>query len=114
MTSSTPITAVPDGTTSTAKAEHGLSVLRRMEGQALIQIALDALWQATSVGDQIRKGLGITTGDIPYVELQRKLLEALACMETADHYLRMLDGVIDPGDEPKAADPASGETEPPW
>ena len=36
----------------------------------------------------------------------RVLLDALACLETADHYLRMLDGILipaspdDPGPEP--------------
>ncbi len=103
MTSSTTkIQAVTDGTTpaktTAGKPEHGLTVLRRNEGQALAQIARDALWETSIVTDEINKG--IRTGEIPHPELQRMLLDALGCMETADHYLRMLDEVLDPGDSP--------------
>lgn len=98
MTSSTSkIPAVTDGTTTTSEPrEHGLAVLRRSESQGLIQIACDALWEATRVADQINRTLySRTAASPPPRDVPGQLLEVLGCLETADHYLRMLDEVID-------------------
>jgi hypothetical protein len=106
MTSSTPtIKAVTSGPTSDPKPEHGLSVLRRIEAQGLIRIACDALSETSEIASQIHRGVYSDPGTVPAADLQRLLLDALTCMETADHYLRMLDEVIDPGDESRPADP---------
>jgi hypothetical protein len=101
MTSSTDKTqAVTDGTTTTSEPrEHGLSVLRRSESQGLIQIACDALWEANRMADQINRTLySRTAASPPPLDVPGQLLEVLGCLETADHYLRMLDEVIDTAD----------------
>jgi hypothetical protein len=99
MTSSTTkIQPVTDGTTPNGgppPREHGLAVLRSKESKSLISLAQDALSQTHDVGYQLHRaihGYEPGTGDAP---LERMLCEALACLETADHYLRMLGSVLD-------------------
>jgi hypothetical protein len=113
MTSSTPTTAAANGGTSTPdpKPEHGLVTLRRREAQGLIQVVSDALYESERVASEIRTAVNAKDG-IPYATVQQQLLDALACVETADHYLRMLDEVIDPeplSEEPIPYEPVSGE-----
>jgi hypothetical protein len=113
MTSSTTtIQAVTDGTTNgaTPPREHGLAVLRSKESKSLISLAQDALSQTHDVGYQLHKaihGYEPGTSDAP---LEQMLCEALACLETADHYLRMLGSVLD---ELKAqnGDPAGSDAD---
>lgn len=105
MTSSTTITAADGGEVRGKPPElaHGLAVLRQLEAQGLIRVVDHALYETQMLTHQLDKGLNRTPGeDLPAGDLQRILLEALSCLETADHYLRMLDGVLDPGepDEP--------------
>jgi hypothetical protein len=98
MTSSTKIQAVTDGTTTNGgppPREHGLAVLRSKESKSLISLAQDALSQTHDVGYQLHKaihGYEPETSDAP---LEQLLCEALACLETADHYLRMLGSILD-------------------
>jgi hypothetical protein len=106
MTSSTPtIKAVISGPVNDRKPEHGLSVLRRLEAQGLIRIACDALSETSQIAHEIHSGIYGDPGTVPAADLQRLLLNAVACMETADHYLRMLDEVIDTGDESRSGEP---------
>jgi hypothetical protein len=100
MTSSTDKIQAANGgtTTSETEPEYGLSVVRRREGQALSQIVSDALWEANSLAGNINRALRDQGGPVRPQDVPNKVLEVLACLETADHYLRMLDGVIDTGE----------------
>lgn len=105
MTSTTTTT---DGVTDSVRGQpsklaHGLAVLRQLEAQGLARVVDHALYETQMLTHQIDSGLNRKPGEeLPAGQLQRILLEALSCLETADHYLRMLDGVLDPGepDEP--------------
>jgi hypothetical protein len=101
MTSSTDkIQTANGGTTAkNPKPERGLAALRRLEAQGLIRFVIDALFETQAVAFDIRDGIHPEPGqEVPAAQIQHHLLEALACLETADHYLRMLDGVIDTGE----------------
>jgi hypothetical protein len=113
MTSSTPtIKAVPDGTTGTDTSDP-VAELRRDEAQYLISIASRAVSTIGEVTSQMHEQI-YTPGGTPAAETQRLLLAALTCMETAEHYLRMLDEVLadvpGSGAPPPLADPG----EPPF
>ena len=104
MTSnSTKIQAAKDGGTTTdhppARA-HGLSVLRSIEAKSLISLAQDALDETHHVGYALHSaiyGFEPYTGELDSAEADtdQMLCEALTCLETADHYLRMLGSVLD-------------------
>ena len=101
MTSSTIKDQAADGGTTTQKPkpEHGLAALRQTEAQGLIRLVIDALFETQAMAFEIRDGVRSDPGEEapPAAQIQRHLLDALSCLETADHYLRMLDGVIDTG-----------------
>jgi hypothetical protein len=97
MTSSTPIKAAPDGMITSTKPEHGLTDLRERESRGLISLATDAISVASDVGHDIHRALYDRSSTVSATDVQRQLLETLTCLETAEHYLRMLDEVIDPG-----------------
>jgi hypothetical protein len=108
MTSSKPtIKAVPDGTTG-ADTSDPVAELRRDEAQYLISMACRATSAADEVTSQMHTQI-YQPGGIPAAETQRLLLAVLTCMETADHYLRMLDEVLadvpGSGAPPQLADP---------
>jgi hypothetical protein len=113
MTSSTTkIQAVTDGTTNggSPPREHGLAVLRSMESKGLISLAQNALHQTCDAGHDLHAaiyGSEPGTSDAP---LERLLCEALACLETADHYLRMLGSVLDELTAPTSDPAGSGAT----
>ena len=100
MTSSTDKTqAVTDGTTTkNPKPERGLAALRQLEAQGLIRFVIDALFETQAVAFDIRDAIWPEPDQEVPAQIGHQLLEALACLETADHYLRMLDGVIDTGE----------------
>jgi len=113
MTSSiTPITAASDGGTTTkpSQRDHGLAVLRASEAKGLISLACDALSQTSQIGHAMHSGIYHDDREIPGASLRQQLEEALTCLQTADHYLRMLDEVIDTVSEPSGALPE----EAPW
>jgi hypothetical protein len=104
--STTKIQAVTDGTNgATPPREHGLAVLRSMESKALISLAQDALSQTHDVGYQLHKAIHGREPTASEAPLEQLLCEALACLETADHYLRMLGSVLDELTAPNS-DPA--------
>jgi hypothetical protein len=114
VTTSTTAASTSGPSTPDVKPEHGLAVLRRLEAQGLIQVVSDALYESERVAAEIRTAVNAKDG-IPYAEVQQKLLDALACVETADQYLRLLDEVIDPeplSEEPIPYEPVSGEPGP--
>jgi hypothetical protein len=99
MTSSTTIArAASNGTATstdaTQKREHGVAVLRDKEARALISIACDALSQTCHVGHDMH---GFLYGEdaVSDAQLHRTLEEALICLQTAEHYLRMLGSVLE-------------------
>ena len=117
----TPITAAgksgDNGPRTEEKAgpEHGLFVLRGREGRGLISLACDALGETFTLAHEMHARLYATdpAGDR---DLLQHLGEALACLETAHHYLLMLSSVLeercppdpdpDPGVDPWSVDPA--------
>jgi hypothetical protein len=108
MTSSTTtIKAVSDGTdTSPAKREYGVAVLREKESARLISLVNDALGETGQLTHEMHALIyDADKTDVPGARLQEFLEEALTCLQTADHYLRMLGSVIDE---------RTGESQAPW
>ena len=114
----TPITAASGGDNSTrtddkALPEHGLSVLRGKEGRGLISLACDALGEVFNLAHEMHARLYAQDPADDRALLQQ-LGEALACLETAHHYLLMLSSVLeercppdpDPGVDPWSVEPA--------
>jgi hypothetical protein len=100
MTSNiTPITAASNGgDTTETRAErprHGLPALREREARELVGLGLDALHEASQVGHDMHTVLYGEDAVATYSQLQAQLAEALACLETAEHYLFMLGSVFE-------------------
>ena len=120
MTSNiTPITAASDGDSSPAKdekaePEHGVSVLRHKEGRGLISLACDALHETSDLSYQMHTRL-YANDPADDRDLLQMMGEALACLETGQHYLLMLSSIFeerertrppDPGIDPWSVEPA--------
>jgi hypothetical protein len=100
MTSSTTkIQAAGNGGTTTepapARREHGVAVLRSIESKSLITLAQDALSETHSVGHELHQAIYAHEPELSDEQMEETLCEALTCLETADHYLRMLSSVLD-------------------
>ena len=99
MTSNiTPITAATNGgdtTTEPERPRHGLPALRAREARELIGLGLDALHEASNLGHDMHSVLYGDDATASYPQLQAQLAEALACLETAEHYLFMLGSVFE-------------------
>jgi hypothetical protein len=115
MTSNiTPITAASndgdDGKREDDKArpEHGLAVLRDREGRGLISLACDALYEASTLAQEMHTQL--YTSPAEGRDLQQLHGEAVTCLETAEHYLLMLGSVLEERATPPDPDPDAG----PW
>ncbi len=107
-TSSTIVKAVSNGTTTEtkpARREHGVAVLRDKESKGLISLTCDALSQTSQVTHEMHGLIYDLDAEVPGAQLQQQLEEALTCLQTADHYLRMLGSVIDE---------RTGDTPAPW
>ncbi len=121
-TSSTDVKAVSNGDsteTKPAPREYGVAVLRDAEAKALIGLSSDSLHQTLKVTHEMFGVIYDRDTDPPYAQLQHELEEALTCLQTADHYLRMLGSIIDErsGDDadPRATRPDPWATGPdPW
>ena len=110
MTSSTPtIKAVTDGTSTGIK--DPVAELRHDEAQHLISMACDAVNATGEVLHEVHSHIYKPAGT-PAAETQRLLLAVLTCMETAEHYLRMLDEVL--ADVPDSGAPPEADTDDPW
>jgi hypothetical protein len=116
----TPITAASNGgdpnpaEDEKAQPEHGVSVLRVREGRGLISLACDALSETSTLAHEMHARL-YATGPADDRELQQQMAEALACLETGQHYLLMLSSIVEerertrlpgPGIDPWSAEPA--------
>ena len=94
--SSTPVIhAVPDGTAPDKARLDGITRLRSREAKGLISITCDALTQAAEAAHDMHEGIYGPDRAAIAGQLQNSLLETLTCMETADHYLRMLSDILD-------------------
>jgi hypothetical protein len=97
MSSRTPaFQADPDGHDADTDNKPGLRVVRRADGQSLIQLACYAIWEASSVAVAIneRAAAEINTGP---VSAHAEILEALTCLKTAEVYLQLFEAVFDSG-----------------
>jgi hypothetical protein len=85
-----------------AKRDYGLAVLRDKETKALIGLACDCIREAQQVTHQMHSVIYDRDTKVAAAELQQQLDEALSCWQTADHYLRMLDSILEErnGDSP--------------
>ena len=99
MTSNiTPITAASNGgdTTDRARTPQARPArLREKEAHGLISLGLDALYEASNLGHDMHKVIYGDDATASYPQLQDQLAEALACLETAEHYLFMLGSVFE-------------------
>jgi hypothetical protein len=102
-----------DGTstqTKPAKKEHGLAVLREAESKGLISIVCDSLYQGSQLAHEMHSLIyARDDAEVANAQAQREQLEeALTCLQTADHYLRMLSDILD---ERVADSPATWPTD---
>ena len=92
MTNSTTVKAVSDGSSGSG-VKDPVADLRTIEAKALTALACEAGYSMAELLSQLHKGV-YQPGTVSATELQRRLLGALSCMETADRYLHMLDDVL--------------------
>ena len=88
--------------TEPAKRDYGLAVMREKETKALISLACDGVTETSRLTHEIFGVIYDRDTKVSSAELQQQLDEALGCWQTADHYLRMLDSVLEErnGDSP--------------
>jgi hypothetical protein len=88
--------------TKPTQRDHGLAVMRDKEMKALISLACDCISEASQLSHEMHRVIYDRDNTINAVEVQQQLDEALSCWQTADHYLRMLDSVLEErnGDSP--------------
>src|SRR5215469_8435368 len=97
MSSSTPaVQAVPEGHDADTNTKPDLRVVRRADGQSLIQLACYAIWEASSVAIAINERVAGEI-DTVAVSVRAEILEALACLKTAEVYLEIFEAVFDSG-----------------
>jgi hypothetical protein len=117
MTSSTTkIKAVSDGN-GTAKRpaprREGLAALRDSEAKSLISLVLEATRATSEVTFQMHSDIYDRESKPSAAHLQDQLCEALTCLETTDHYLRMLGSVLDERAETQDRPEQDGDPEDP-
>ena len=98
MTSSTTtIKAVSDGTVKRpAPRRQDLAALRDHEAKTLIALVCEANRTTSSVAHDMFDAIyDRDKNQSSATQLQDRLCEALTCLETTDHYLRMLGSVLD-------------------
>jgi hypothetical protein len=105
------VQAVTDGTTTRQADQEKYSVgaLRRKEAQGLIELTCESVHMTSQLAYQIHKAIYGDLDTTPLSELRERLFGALTCMETADHYLRMLEEAL--ADIPR---PVEDQGEPPF
>ena len=85
-----------------AKRSYGLAVMRDKETKSLISLACDGISETARLTHEMHKVIYDRSTTVTDAELQQQLDEALSCWQTADHYLRMLDSILEErnGDSP--------------
>ena len=88
--------------TKPAERDYGLAVMREKETKALISLACDCISETARLTHEMHTVIYDRNTKVSDAELQQQLDEALSCWQTADHYLRMLDSVLEErnGDSP--------------
>ena len=88
--------------TKPAQRDYGIAVMRDKEMKALIGLACDCISETSRVTHEMHGVIYDRDTTVNTADLQQQLDEALSCWQTADHYLRMLDSVLEErnGDSP--------------
>ena len=88
--------------TKPAERDYGIAVMRDKEAKALISLASDCVSETSRITHEMHIVIYDRDPKVNDAELQQQLDEALSCWQTADHYLRMLDSVLEErnGDSP--------------
>jgi hypothetical protein len=88
--------------TKPAERDYGIAVMRDKETKALISLATDCISETFQVTHKMHSVIYDRNTKADPAQLQQQLDEALSCLQTADHYLRMLDSVLEErnGDSP--------------
>jgi hypothetical protein len=101
--------ATANGTASATSAapterKHGLAKLRRTETRQLASLASDAMSETWDLGHDLHKVIYAPDEEFRPENAACLIEEALACWQTADHYLRMLADTLADYD-PQAGNP---------
>lgn len=88
--------------TEPAERDYGIAAMRDKEMKALISLANDCLSETSQIAHKMHGVIYDRNAKADPAQLQQQLDEALSCLQTADHYLRMLDSVLEErnGDSP--------------
>jgi hypothetical protein len=88
--------------TKPTQRDHGLAAMRDKEMKSLIDLACDCIRETSHVTHEMFGVIYDRDTTVNTADLQKQLDEALSCWQTADHYLRMLDSVLEErnGDSP--------------
>jgi hypothetical protein len=88
--------------TKPTERDYGIAVMREKETKALISLACDCISETARVTHEMHQVIYDRNTKVSDAQLQQQLDEALSCWQTADHYLRMLDSVLEErnGDSP--------------
>jgi hypothetical protein len=116
MTSSTTtIKAVSDGTVKRpAPRRQDLAALRDHEAKTLIALVCEANRTTSAVAHDMFDAIyDRDSNQSSAAQLQDRLCEALTCLETTDHYLRMLGSVLDERADTECQDQDDGDPEDP-
>ena len=118
MTSSTTrIQAVSDGTGAARRPAprcEDLAALRDHEAKTLIALVCEANRTTSAVAHDMFDAIyDRDSNQSPAAQLQDRLCEALTCLETTDHYLRMLGSVLDERAETQDRPEQDGDLEDP-
>ena len=96
--STTKIQAASNGGTTNEDEnwrKHGVAALRFQESKGLISLAQEAMHETCDLGHDLHSAIYGDEPKLTDAQLEQLLCEALTCLETADHYLRMLGSVLD-------------------
>jgi hypothetical protein len=85
--------------TMPAKRDYGIAVMRDKEKKALISLACDCITETSRITHEMHGAIYDRDNKVNTVQLLQQLDEALSCWQTADHYLRMFDSVLEERDE---------------
>jgi hypothetical protein len=80
--------------TKPAKRDYGIAVMRDKEKKALISLACDCISETARVTHEMHGAIYDRETTVNAAQVQQQLNEALSCWQAADHYLRMLDSVL--------------------
>lgn len=112
MSKTTTVASV-NGPAAASDDPCGITVLRGKEVKSLVSLACDALSETHEVSHRLHRVIYKRDAQEGAGELRRMLADALACLATTEHYMRMLGSVIDEQAN-GAVDPYIGEYSSPF